>query len=104
MPLGHIDAASQRSAPGFPAILARFATDLASIFRIALRSDSRIASSSSTTRPWSPLARHPILPPASSAFVRRQREPKGRAMPTIALCPQAASVSLRLVHKPVALA
>ena len=32
MPLGEIDAASQRSAPGFPAILARFATDLASIW------------------------------------------------------------------------
>ena len=37
MPLGQIDAASQRSAPGFPAILTRFATDLASIFRITLR-------------------------------------------------------------------
>jgi hypothetical protein len=81
MPLGQIDAGSQRSAPGFPAILTRFATDLASILRITLLSDSRIASSSSTTRPWSPLARHPILPPASFAFVRRQREPKGRAMP-----------------------
>ena len=34
MPLGHIDAASQGSAPGFPAILARFATDLASNLRM----------------------------------------------------------------------
>ena len=96
MPLGQIDAASQRSAPGFPAILARFATDLASIFRITLRGDSRIELSSSTTKTIGPVALSDLVAGfMRSAFVRRQRGPEGSAMPIIGLGPLAASMSPR---------
>ena len=79
MPLRQIDAASQRSAPSFSAI-----------------SDSRIESSSSTTKTIEPVALSDLVAGfMRSAFVRRQREPKGNAMPIIGLGPLAASVSPR---------